>query len=694
MSAFNDSEQALLSLPLGSKRGDRFGGQVVVWFFVSIMLMALSYAVEAHPANWIKISGDPIRTIAILIMYGICLHSLYTLPGMKHVKSAAIGACILIGLSRAINLSVDINALDRVAIVGKDSPFSPILESLFLAFSIMLLLIAFYFAVRSVSRARIQLQDEHSQLFKETSERKLAEESMQYNEEYLRSLIENVSDVITEISHDGEILYSSPSTEHTFGFTPEEAVGTLYIKYIHPDDIGMVVGDPVFQVDHPATLPTVEWRMLHKSGAWRLIENKSIRILNSRNELRTIITSRDITDARKAEEDKEVLENQLRQAQRMESVGQLAGGVAHDFNNILQVIHGYTEMELRLAPNDSRRHHRLSEVATAADRAIVLTRQLLAFGRRQVMELHNIDVNLLIKDLFAMLDRLIPENIELSLKSSTSSLMVYADSGQLEQVLTNLVVNSRDAMPDGGSILIETKMEVLDSDFCATHDWAKPGEYVSFVLSDTGYGMDKDTLEHMFEPFYTTKEIGQGSGLGLATVYGIVKQHNGHVEVSSQIDQGTTFQIYIPKSPMMTQNTTDEVELSAVGGTETILVAEDEISVREWVETVLTDAGYTVLLARDGEEAVELFFDHQNEIDLAVLDVVMPGKNGREVFESIKVVHPDFRVIFASGYSTAGAHTAFVLDEGLKMLQKPYSHSELLGAVRAGLDAQSESLNR
>jgi two-component system, cell cycle sensor histidine kinase and response regulator CckA len=390
----------------------------------------------------------------------------------------------------------------------------------------------------------------------------------------------------------------------------------------------------------------------------------------------------------RAEEDREDIQRQLLQAQKMEAVGQLAGGIAHDFNNILQALMGYTQMLLDEAAERGEPHEELKEIFKGTERAAALTRQLLAFSRRQVMRPEVLDLNAVIENILKMLRRVIGEHIRLEWIPGIRLGSVHADAGMLEQVLMNLCVNARDAMDAGGTLTIETMNVLIDSEYCESHAWATPGRFILLSVTDTGCGMDAGTLERMFEPFYTTKTEGKGTGLGLATVYGIIKQHEGNIIAYSEPGKGTTFKVYLPVCESQADVVGTLVEGVAGGGTETILLAEDDPNVRKLAKRILERAGYTVICAVDGPEAVMLFKEHADTIDLLLLDVVMPGLGGQEVLDRIRALRPDIPALFSSGYSENGIHTGFVLKAGLRLIQKPYRPSVLLRALREILDGQ------
>ena len=383
------------------------------------------------------------------------------------------------------------------------------------------------------------------------------------------------------------------------------------------------------------------------------------------------------------------LENQLRQSQKMEAVGRLAGGVAHDFNNLLAVITGYCDLLLRKLQPESPERSEVEEIRNAADGASSLTRQLLAFSRRQVVELRVLDLNLVVERLEKMLRRITGEDVELVTRFAPDLPSIRADAGQLEQVLMNLVVNSRDAMPTGGRLLIETAAVDLGDDYVREHHGAVPGHYVMLAVTDTGCGMDEQTRAHIFEPFFTTKGVGEGTGLGLATVYGIVKQSNGFIWVYSEVGKGTTFKIYLPQVDEAAEAPSATVsDPASLQGSEAILVVEDSPQLRTLIREVLELHGYQVLDAPNGQEALAVAARPGTHVDLLLTDVIMPGMNGRELADQLSARQPGLKVVFASGY-TADALTRYGVEQGSGYLQKPFSPKVLATKVREILDARA-----
>ncbi|MFP4420700.1 MAG: PocR ligand-binding domain-containing protein [Desulfococcaceae bacterium] len=379
------------------------------------------------------------------------------------------------------------------------------------------------------------------------------------------------------------------------------------------------------------------------------------------------------------------LERQFRQAQKMEAIGQLTGGVAHDFNNLLQVINGGADLAMEdISPGHPARES-LAEVIAAGERAARLVSQLLLFSRRQVMRPEPLELNTVVDDLLKMLKRVIGEHIRIHWLPGPEAGRVFGDRGMMEQLLMNLCVNARDAMPEGGVLTIETRDMEIDEEYCAHHIWAKPGRYVRLVVTDTGCGMDRETLDRVFEPFFTTKGAGKGTGLGLATVYGIVKQHGGMVSAYGEPGSGASFKVYLPISEGGESAEAPRTR-PAGGGTETILLAEDDPDVRKMTRSILERRGYTVWDAGNGVEAVERFRAAPDSVDLAILDVMMPQMGGREALKQMRAIRPGLKALFASGYSENAVHTNYILKAGLTLIQKPFSPADLLRAVRRALD--------
>ncbi len=397
---------------------------------------------------------------------------------------------------------------------------------------------------------------------------------------------------------------------------------------------------------------------------------------------------RDVTEHRRAEEEKDKLRAQLLQAQKMQAIGQLTGGIAHDFNNILTAIISYGNLLItKMGESDPLRTY-VDSMLSSSERAANLVTGLLAFSRKQIMNPKPVDMNQIIKRVETLLRRLIGEDIELKTLLIDKELIVMADTNQIEQVLMNLATNARDAMPNGGTITLGTELAEIDDEFIKVHGYGEVGKYALITFSDTGAGMDEQTKEKIFEPFFTTKDVNKGTGLGLAMAYGIIKQHNGYINVYSELGEGTTFRIYLQFVKYKREEKEPETISVARGGTETILVAEDNAEVRAVTNEILTGAGYKILEAVDGEDAIHKFMENKDEINLLILDAIMPKKNGKEAYEAISQAKPDVKVIFTSGYTADIIYSKGVVKKGFDFLLKPFPLYVLLKKVRNALDKE------
>jgi two-component system cell cycle sensor histidine kinase/response regulator CckA len=455
------------------------------------------------------------------------------------------------------------------------------------------------------------------------------------------------------------------------------------VTLLHPDDKDSVCeqikqwetleDDEITEMEYRLKRADNDWRWLHSSHTVfsRTPEGKPLLILG---------TAQDITEKKR-------LEEQLHHAQKMESIGTLAGGIAHDFNNLLTAIIGNAQLGLANMEDDDPVKDRLMEIEKAGKRAGELTRQLLVFSRRQRIERRLININDTIGDFLKMLHRIIGEDVEVRFLTDAGLPMVLIDPGQIEQVIMNLAVNARDAMSGGGQLIIEIHTVTLDDSYCHEHAFITPGQYVQIVFSDTGSGMDSETQQRIFEPFFTTKDVGKGTGLGLATVYGIIKQHDGFIQVYSEVGHGTTFKIYLPISHEAVEEILPEVQTKPVGGLETILVVEDELGLRRLAKQILSELGYTVLTAEDGEQAMDIYKASKDQIDLMLVDVIMPKMGGREVYEQLQKMGSKTPIIFMTGYSTEMFQSNFIENKGAALIQKPYSVISLGQKVREVLNA-------
>ena len=528
-----------------------------------------------------------------------------------------------------------------------------------------------------------------------------------------RTLVERLPAItyVAELGAGGPWHYVSPQIETMLGFTPAEWLSDPmnWMNHIHPDDREIALAaEELFQETHE--LFQAEYRMCARDGRllWFRDEGVLLQQADGQAPLMQGVLY-DITERKR-------LEDQLRHSQKMEAVGQLAGGVAHDFNNLLMLIQAHNEhLRERLAPDDSARKDAL-EIENAVTRAASLTGQLLAFSRKQVLRPKVLDLNAVLADVAKMLHRLIGENIEVQVVSAPTLGRVKADPGQMEQIILNLAVNSRDAMPHGGKLTIETRDIELNEDDSRNHGGAPPGNYVMLQVSDTGDGMDTETQAHIFEPFFTTKAPGKGTGLGLATVYGVVKQSDGWIWVDSKPGRGTTFQIYLPRveESRGEESALEDIEVeeihgkqseagasqaqeqltskaapslaSAPKGTETVLVVEDQDGIRDIVKESLRRNGYNVLIAVDGNEALQMASAYPDPIHLLVTDLVMPNIGGRELAQRLTPLRPGMKVLFMSGYSEHSALDIEATNQSATILQKPFSLDALARLVRRVLD--------
>ncbi len=521
---------------------------------------------------------------------------------------------------------------------------------------------------------------------REAEERKnrlRAETALERREKLFRALSENALDIVTVINHEGTISYISPSALRVLGYQPEELTGNNAFTYIHEEDQPVVQQDLAHCIATPAMTTTSKFRVRHKDGSWRHVETVCRSLLADPAIGGVVVNLRDMTERRR-------LEEQLRQSQKMEAIGQLAGGVAHDFNNILTVIQGHASL-LRTGPKlEAVQGISVEQIYQAAERAAGLTRQLLTFSRRQVMQPKPLDLNTVLSNMTRMLGRLLGEDIALQFNYSPGEPWVQADEGMMEQILMNFAVNSRDAMPTGGKLMIGVSVVDLLPEDLPKHPDGRVGRFVCFSVADTGTGIAPEVFPRIFEPFFTTKPVGKGTGLGLATVYGIVKQHHGWLSAESEPGKGATFQVYLPAiagGGIKADATTPEEKPPR--GTETILVVEDEFPLRELINTVLTSLGYRILEAATGVKALEIWHHHKHEIDLVLTDIIMPeGMTGRDLLEKIHAEKPDLKAIYTSGYSSDIVGKSFLLKEGVNYLQKPFVPQKLARAIRQCLDAK------
>jgi PAS domain S-box-containing protein len=524
-----------------------------------------------------------------------------------------------------------------------------------------------------------ELQKLNKALLADIAERTLIEEAMKESEEKYRALFEESKDVIYMSTPQGKFIDINPAGVDLLGYASKDELFQIDITrdlYVLPSTrktFQRMLADTGYVKDFE-----VEFKKKNGTHVTVLLTSTAVREKDGTIKAYRGIM-KDITERKR-------LEQQLIQAQKMEAIGQLAGGIAHDFNNILTAIIGYGNLLKTEVSHDKLLSSYATNILNSAERAASLTHNLLAFSRKQMINPSPSYIDTIINGLKAFLPRLIGEDIELSISVSQRELTVIVDSSQIEHVLMNLATNARDAMPDGGHLTITTDQVVLDNEFIKAHGYGKIGTYALISVDDTGHGMDDETKGRLFDPFFTTKEVGKGTGLGLSMVYGIIKQHNGYIDVQSELGKGSTFNIYLPLVNAPVKDKKPEGLPVLKGGTETILIAEDDQYVRDFLKEVLIEYGYTVLEASDGEEALQVFNYHKDKIHLLILDVVMPKKDGKETYHEIKTIRQDMKAIFMSGYAADILYKKGIIEEEVNFISKPISPDELLKMVSQVLD--------
>ncbi len=520
---------------------------------------------------------------------------------------------------------------------------------------------------------------------RDITERKKLEKELRDSEKRYRDLVENLNDVVYLVDREGRITYVTPPVQTVLGYTPDKLTGTVFFPLVHPEDKGRIGQE--FERTITGERIVTEFRIRVGSGEYLWVRTSSVPVYDTGGivGLQGVLT--DISGRKQAEEEKANLEKQFHHAQKLESVGRLAGGVAHDFNNLLSPILGYSEMLMEEEADAESCRELSEEIYKAAGKAADLTRQLLAFGRKQTLEMEVLDMNEVLKGLEKLLRRTIREEIDIDLQLSSESLPVMADQGQVEQVIMNLAVNAQDAMPGKGTMTIETGLLDLDEESADVYHGINSGLYAMLAVRDTGTGMDRETLDQVFDPFFTTKAQDKGTGLGLATTYGIVKQHGGSIHPYSEPGRGSIFKVYLPicREACPTEKSL-EMRENAPRGTETILVVEDDDNVRDLAARILESLGYKVLEAPDGEHALHSAKVYEGPIDLLLTDVVMPKMRGREVSEKLSAVRPELKVLFMSGYTDRNISRDQILDQGAHFIQKPFGKVQLAVKVREVLD--------
>ena len=526
--------------------------------------------------------------------------------------------------------------------------------------------------------AQESLQDQAVLLEEEVAERRHVEEVVRLSEEKFSKSFDNAP-IMMSISTEQDGIYLDVNKKfiELSGFSRDEVIGRSSI------DLGWITLEQrqslLDEIRKKGRISEFELTPRAKNGSYIRCTYFG-EFISVHGQTCLLLLGHDVTAHR-------IMEEQLRQSQKMEAIGQLAGGVAHDFNNILTVIMGYSnllQMDQKL--NDHQRNE-VEQIVSASERASQLTRGLLAFSRKETLDLKQTNLNGIVEHVQKFLMRVIGEDIQLKSICLDAALPVHVDAAQIEQVLINLATNARDAMVKGGELVIETSLQDIDENFVHAHGYGVSGRYASMTVSDTGEGMDENTCKRVFEPFFTTKAVGKGTGIGMAIVYGIIKQHKGFINVYSEPGHGTTFRIYLPLCDAGSREHEDAAALAVPnGGTETILLAEDNTSVSTLIETILKSYGYRVILAVDGHEAIEKFTAHQDSIKLVLMDVIMPGKNGQEALLEIRRLQPEIKAFYLSGYTADFIQSRGVREEGIDLIMKPVQPMELLRKVRRVLD--------
>jgi two-component system, cell cycle sensor histidine kinase and response regulator CckA len=521
-------------------------------------------------------------------------------------------------------------------------------------------------------------------IFRDIRDRLEAAAILRRSEDRFHYLIQNLSDVITVVAVDGTMLYHSPSIERVAGYTPADLLGYSLLAFVHPEDSASVRAALERVTLNVGSASPPEFRFRRKDGSWVWLESIGNNLLNDVAVGGIVVTSRDVSGRR-------ALEEQVRQSQKMEAVGRLAGGIAHDFNNLLMVIRGYGEIALQETLSNPALRKSIETIVRTTESAASLTRQLLSFSRKHVFSPQVLDLNSLVEEMSEMLLGVLREEMQFAVKLDPGTGCISADPGQIEQVIMNLVVNARDAMPRGGKLTLETAaVEVASKENLSSS--LSPGSYVTLSVSDTGVGMDAETRSHIFEPFFTTKSKEEGTGLGLSVVYNIVRGIGGHVRVNSEPGRGSTFQVFLPRVAATPQPRVAEVRPSrSHTGTETILVAEDQPELRWMICQYLQGLGYAVLEATDGDDALSLASQYKGPIDVLLTDIVMPNLRGPEMAQRLAASRPEIQVIFMSGYTEGAFDLALneKLATGNVLLQKPFELKFLHEKIREVLQTRT-----
>jgi PAS domain S-box-containing protein len=549
-------------------------------------------------------------------------------------------------------------------------------------------------ALKRARKSEYSLKESNRALQYNLEQLQQREKALRDSEERFRLLAENVVDNIWILDpEDLRFIYVSPSVEAIAGYTPDEMMDLKLEQFLPPESNDLsnqyLTKELPKSLKDPSRASRVEMQIYHKNGTTVWVETAArVLYINWLSAYGIIGVTRDITQRKESEDERKKLQDQLLQSQKMEAIGTLAGGIAHDFNNSLQGILGYSQILIFEKKEGDPDLKLLKQIEKAAKRSSELTRQLLTFSRKLNSQLRPLDINQEVRQLEQLLGRTIPKMISIQTPLADNLKIINGDPVQIEQMIMNLCINARDAMPDGGKLVIESRNTRLDNDYCKMHFDAVPGEYVMLSISDNGKGMDRQTLEHIFEPFFTTKKVGQGTGLGLSMVYGIVKNHGGHINCESKPGNGATFKIYLPvieETENRTPERQTETEQTPLGN-ETILLVDDEDYLRDLGQRMLTKFGYSVLTAPDGETALQIYRQQGDQISLVILDLIMPGIGGKNCLDLILKENPSARVIIASGYSVDPSTLSELELKSYGFISKPFELNQMLNIVRRALD--------
>jgi PAS domain S-box-containing protein len=521
---------------------------------------------------------------------------------------------------------------------------------------------------------------------RDVTQRVQMEASLRENEERYRSLVENSAMGIFIVDDNYTFEFVNQRLCQILGYTSSEITGHKFMEFLAPESVELVQDRYQRRQKREAVPMNYEFEVIRKDGERRQVEIYSNVVKDSDGKNHTIAQILDITERVKAETARDSLESQLHQAQKMEAIGRLAGGIAHDFNNILTIILGYSQMALMNLQPDQKFYSQFQKINDAARRSANMIGKMLAFSRQQNAEPQRLNLNTHLESTKGLLEKMVREDIKMSFIPGSRLHDIYLDPTQFDQIIMNLVANAGDAMPKGGNLIIETANFTCDSEYSLKHHGFQPGNYVMISVSDTGCGMDKETLEHIFEPFFTTKGEGEGTGLGLATVYGIIKQNNGFINVYSEPGKGATFKIYFPVYEGRDEKHYQAEDLENIMGQETILLAEDDTDVRNFTRNALQQLGYQVIDFGEPIEALEYFKKHSDEIDLLFTDLIMPGMNGQELHRQIEQIKPGIKVLFTSGYTSNIIAVQGIIKRGINFLQKPFALAALGKKIRQILD--------